>query len=205
MKTINIYLLRHGKTSGLPALYGRTDVAVATDIQIAICNGVQALQLGVEAIVTSPLQRCRVAADLLHQTLDIPLTVIDDFQEMHFGDVDGVPFDELTEQWPTLERFWSQPAQVTLPNAESLGEFHVRITQAWQALCHHAEQDTLVVCHGGTIRMILASILGMDWQNPALYSVLSIDNQSLTHITLTDKQYFRVRSIGRPISAIDTI
>ncbi len=123
------------------------------------------------------------------------------FKEMDFGLYDGVPFEQLKDQWPVLEQFWQQPATHSLPQAESLQSFHQRISQSWQDLVDNAQGDTLLICHGGTIRMILASILGLEWTNSALFSVLQIANQSLTHIkiTISESTYPQVCFIGTPL------
>jgi len=124
------------------------------------------------------------------------------WQEMAFGKFDGVPFAQLQQEWPQLEAFWQSPARNTLPQAESLESFYQRVSEQWQALIEQNEQDTLIVCHGGTIRMILAHVLKLDWQNPLLYSSLAIGHQSITHIqiSLADQHYFRVCSIAKPLA-----
>lgn len=58
-KTINIYLLRHGKTLGEPALYGKTDVKVDVRLQDQICQQLVKRQLRVTKVISSPLARCR--------------------------------------------------------------------------------------------------------------------------------------------------
>ncbi|MGF1909555.1 histidine phosphatase family protein [Vibrio kasasachensis] len=202
MRTLNVYLLRHGKVDGAPALYGHTDVSVSEEKQRAICHALLKLMLPIEYIVTSPLKRCSDLALQLHKiNQSLPLRECEGFKEMNFGLYDGVPFDDLTAQWSVLEKFWQQPAQNPLPQAETLECFYDRISQAWQEFVIQTEGDTLLICHGGTIRMILASILGLDWANPALFSVLQVANQSLTHIkiTISDNIYPQVCSIGTPL------
>ncbi|USD33837.1 MULTISPECIES: histidine phosphatase family protein [Vibrio] len=202
MKTVNIYLLRHGKTQGEPALNGSTDALVDSDTQQAICRGLISSSLNITHVVTSPLRRCQdLAALLVSNRPALSLSADPQLQEMNFGELDGQPFDCIKPHWPLLEQFWQDPAETVLPEAETLQQFHRRVTQRWTALVESVEEDTLIICHGGTIRMILASILDLDWKNPALYSVLQIDNQSLTHIQLTraDSLYQRVCSIGVPL------
>lgn len=202
VKTINIYLLRHGKTLAEPSLCGSTDVLVSEQHQNEIAQAIMAKGLDIQHIVTSPLRRCRDLALKLKQRSSAELTEHNQLKEMHFGDFDGVPFEQLKSQWPLLDKFWQQPAQVTLPNAEPLAEFYQRVSLAWQQLIEESEQDTLVVCHGGTIRMILADILQVDWQSPTWYSRLHIGHHSLTHIKITkaEQNYIQVCSISAPLS-----
>lgn len=202
VKTFNIYLLRHGKTQGAPALYGHTDIEVSLATQHSICNALSKEGLGFTAIESSPLKRCEFLAQMLTKDCpDIELTVTDNWKETHFGDLDGVPFEGAQRDWPKFEDFWRAPANNVLPNAEPLEHFYHRISQAWESFIQTLDQDTLIVCHGGTIRMILAHVLQLDYANPSLYSTLHIDHQTLTHIQLTqaDKNYLRVRMIGKPL------
>lgn len=201
-KTINIYLLRHGKTVGEPALYGHTDVAVEQETQQQIAQAVLSRQLNIKQVITSPLKRCADLAHLLgHAQPSLKVTIEPELKEMSFGELDGVSFDSAKALWPTLEQFWQSPAQHTLPGAESLSNFNKRITTSWEQLVLDVEQDTLLICHGGTIRMILASLLPLDWQDSRLYSTLHIGHQTISHIQIikADAIYKRVCSIGAPI------
>ncbi|GAK83816.1 alpha-ribazole-5'-phosphate phosphatase [Vibrio ponticus] len=205
MRTVNFYLLRHGKVNGEPALYGRTDVRVAPEKQQAICQALLKQDLNIKFVVTSPLKRCADLADLVSQRCpDLAVQTNPGFQEIDFGQFDGVAFEELQEQWPLLEAFWQNPVQHPLPEAEPLAQFYQRISTAWQTLVEKAEGDTLLICHGGTIRMILAYVLGLNWADAKLFSVLQIGNQSLTHIKITqlDTIYPQVCAIGTPLETI---
>lgn len=201
IETINIYLLRHGKTVGKAGLYGHTNIDVAPERQEIIHRQLLDLQLGFQHVETSPLVRCHDLAQRLVAGTEMSLTVREGWKEMSFGDWDGRPFDELTPHWSELEKFWRNPAENTLPNAEPLESFFKRVSKQWQQYSNNVEQDTLIVCHGGTIRMILTEVLNLDWRNAALYSALSIDNQSLTHIQVirADQTYFKVCSIGHSL------
>ncbi|KJY83372.1 alpha-ribazole phosphatase [Vibrio galatheae] len=202
-QTFNVYLVRHGKTVGEPALYGHTDVAVAADRQQAICHSLLKEALQFSALQTSPLKRCRELAEQIKASQpELLLDVNQDWQEMYFGVLDGVPFEQAKSSWPLLDAFWQNPSKNPLPSAEPLGDFYCRVSNAWQAFAKTVDKDTLIVCHGGTIRMILACLLNLDWRNAALYSTLNIAHQSLTHIQITnaDQIYFRVCTIGKPLT-----
>ncbi len=118
--TKNIYLLRHGKVEGKAALNGLSDVLVNADLQQQIGEALVTQDITFESIVTSPLRRCSDLANLSAQRMSLPLSVVTGFQEMNFGEVDGVPFDELEDKWEMLETFWQAPANHQLTGAESL-------------------------------------------------------------------------------------
>jgi alpha-ribazole phosphatase len=186
--SLTIDLLRHGKVAGEPALYGRTDVELSPFGQQQMLS--QLGQLGsVEHIISSPLQRCYNGAQAIAHNLksQVTLTKLTPLQECDFGAWDGIPFAQLTQQWPQLDAFWQAPAINHLPGAESLADFHQRVISCWQQqILTLAKGHTLVVCHGGVIRQIIAHLLNLDWQSAQLYQQLAIGNGSLTRITLGD-------------------
>ncbi|UPR34188.1 histidine phosphatase family protein [Vibrio cyclitrophicus] len=199
--TKNIYLLRHGKVEGKAALNGLSDVLVNADLQQRIGEALVTQDITFESIVTSPLRRCSDLANLSAQRMSLPLSIVTGFQEMNFGEVDGVPFDELEDKWEMLETFWQAPANHQLTGAESLQGFHDRVTQAWSQLLNDPSDNILLVTHGGVIRILLAHCLDIDWKNPSLYSKLSIENASITHIQITQfaQSFISVKSIGLPV------
>jgi alpha-ribazole phosphatase len=120
---------------------------------------------------------------------------------MDFGDFDGQSFDTLKPHWDKLELFWQDPASNTIPNAESVHECYQRVSTAWNKIVGSLDKDTLIICHGGTIRLILASILKLDYTNATWYSALNIANQSLTHIRVYEsyKNTPHIQMIGKPL------
>ena len=108
--------------------------------------------------------------------------------------------------WSLLEAFFNAPATTKLPQAESLADFNQRVISTWQTLlvneCESlgtqnsttqppesikAQQSKriLVIAHGGVIRMILAHIMKIDWQQPSWYQNLHIGYGSLTKICVS--------------------
>ncbi|CAM3001527.1 alpha-ribazole phosphatase [Vibrio mytili] len=198
MKTLNIYLVRHGKVNAAPGMHGQTDLKVDDKEQQRIAHAWKEYGLEVGAIISSPLSRCYDLAQMIGEQQLLPVVQDQDLQEMGFGDFDGVPFDMLTEKWKKLDAFWQAPAKHPLPNAERLDAFSLRVNNAWSRIVNDASDNVLIVTHGGVIRMILAHVLELDWRNPKWYSTLAIGNGSMTHITLTvdDQIYPSVRAIG---------
>lgn len=102
--------------------------------------------------------------------------------------------------WPQLEKFFKEPAKITLPEAESLSDFHKRVINTWQKilskqllLLDESQQNNsepvprrvAIFAHGGVIRMILAHALSVDWQNASWYQNLHIDYASLSQVTVS--------------------
>ncbi|MCJ8321015.1 MAG: histidine phosphatase family protein [Colwellia sp.] len=225
---IEITLLRHAKVAGPAALYGKTNIEAQIIENQKIVNSFSNSEQAFDLVVSSPLQRCYLVAQQLSTELNVQLVCNEYFEEMNFGLIDGIPFEQLVgdnashvnaeKYWSLLEMFWQNPAQTTLPLAESLAEFNQRVTKGWQLLikqliAQSAKEDNcgkkiLLVCHGGVIRMILAHVLALDWQNANWYQGLSIDYASTSKITLTvlanhdEKSSLRVNYIGLPLSSM---
>ena len=235
---IEITLLRHSKIDGPAALYGKTDVAALPHKDEEVITALSQVKPFYDLVVSSPLKRCRKVAQQLSQLSLSPLECDDSFQEMNFGDLDGVAFEQLIggeallpnaqHYWALLEKFWQHPAKSTLPSAETLFEFNQRVVLGWQQLVtrlieqalpkekskEQTKQRVLLVCHGGVIRMILAHVLNLDWQNPTWYQGLSINNASLCQLLITPTYtenpqrmpnqitwHSKIEFIGLPVSA----
>lgn len=224
---IEICLVRHVKVEGPPALYGATNVMPNAEENARLLESLTAAQQhggSYDLVITSPLKRCRMVAELFAKRNKTPLRCIESLQEVNFGDFDGIPFDDATfslqtssgkKNWAMLENFWQAPAVATLPEAESLAEFNQRVSTAWGELiesCYLQEIEgkrpkrVLLLAHGGVIRMILAQILQLEWQNPILHQSLQIGYGSLTKVTVTrpfeqlNQNHFQVNFIGLPSS-----
>jgi alpha-ribazole phosphatase len=103
-------------------------------------------------------------ADHIVKERDLPLVLDQGLQEMHFGDWEGQSIQQLYEQFPeTLADFWQKPTQTILPNAESLQQFHLRVSQAMMDIQQQMQcqgwQSALVVTHGGVIKLLKCMVL----------------------------------------------
>lgn len=220
---IEISLIRHVKVDGPSALYGHTDVVPQSDLNKKLLSAIvkQHQRNAYDLVLSSPLQRCKLLAEQASIECHIPLTIVDDLKEMNFGDFDGVPFDEINQNceqdWKLLERFWKKPSEHTLPNGESLAQFHRRVSTAWLTLIEKKfscqlgvdkPYKVLLISHGGVIRTILSHVLQLNWQNVALQQHLNIDNASCSHITVSwpfndkNKTHSVINSIGLPMLSI---
>lgn len=218
----HIYLLRHGKVNGPAALYGKTDIEVSSTIDNEILKTLINHQDKFTQVLTSPLKRCATLAQNFSQQIKKPITIIEDLQEINFGDYDGRAFDDIPytdpsiantvgddlRPWTDLERFWQNPVKYPLPDAEKLNDFYLRIKHAWQALLtKYTDENILLITHGGVIRMILAEVLGLDWKNAKLFSQLQIGNASITHLSsninpMNSSNDIKVHAIAMPLSGL---
>jgi len=150
---VSIDLLRHGDT-GQRSYRGQLDDALTADGWTQLRAAVDDRDW--DTIVSSPLQRCAAFAHELADARGVPLRLDARFAEYHFGDWQGVPIERLAEeQGGALERFWADPVAHPPPGAETFDAFRTRLCAALDEVAGRtAERRTLVVTHGGAIRLL---------------------------------------------------
>jgi broad specificity phosphatase PhoE len=116
-----------------------------------------------DCIISSPLRRCREFAELIAAVSNIPLKVGEQWQEIDYGDWDGMPIGEWRQVAADQFRaFRKDIAALAPPNGEDFMSFKTRILDAWQGLSNLKESThILIVTHGGVMRVILPTVLGM--------------------------------------------
>ncbi|MGE5538412.1 MAG: histidine phosphatase family protein [Gemmatimonas sp.] len=183
--------VRHAPViNGRPELYGHKDLDCRLDDEESLAH--LAEWLPDDAVwVTSHLKRAICTADALRSKMgeraaDLPAPIVDPaFAEQHFGDWEGMSFDELRDWMGTgFEAFWKAPAKVAAPKGESFADVIDRVAEGVARVTSaHAGRDIVAVAHGGSIRAALAHALALD---PDAALTFRIDNLSLTvieHIT----------------------
>ena len=161
-------VLRHGEVIGpWNVLRGKRDVALSA-------TGLQQMQQVIAAIntfpfsriVSSPLARCRVFAESIAQTSSIPLRLHAGFEEIDFGDWDGLTSAEAQAFTPDLfTRFQANPEGLAPPQGEAFNDFHQRVFDAFDDITRDASGHTLLITHGGVMRIILSAVLGLTWHD----------------------------------------
>lgn len=181
----HIDLVRHGAVDGPAALYGWTDVPLRETSPHCL---EWLSQQQYQAILSSPLQRCRLSAEQQAARLQLPLVTEPKLKEMNFGQWDGVPFDEQSPHWPMQQQFWQQPFVKSPPDGESLTQFQQRVLQAFMTHSNNDVPRSLWLLHGGVIRILLASLLHIDLQHSLWLQQLSIAYGSVSRISRYNAQ-----------------
>ncbi len=87
--------------------------------------------LKVDAIYTSPLQRCIALAKDLQNTVKLDsITPLDKLKEINFGDWEEQPWDSIAID--EIERWNANRNTFQFPNGETPGQFHLRVVQVLQ-------------------------------------------------------------------------
>lgn len=160
--TLHLDLLRHGETEWGGGLRGSLDDAL-TDKGWAQMQAAVVGQGPWDRVISSPLQRCARFAQQLGATLNLPVSLEKDLQELHFGAWEGQSAAALMEtDAEGLGLFWADPYRFTPPDGEPVSDFSVRVLGAISRLHQaYAGQRVLLVSHGGVMRLLLARARGL--------------------------------------------
>ena len=185
---MQITLIRHGKTAeNLAGRYmGRSDAPLCPE---GIADAQRAAKDETLArVYVSPLLRARQTAAILFPNAE--QVVVEDLQEMDFGDFEGRTAAEM-EHDPAYRAWVDDLCRGACPNGESQAGFRKRVTAALFALIARADGDCTVVSHGGVIMAIMAELAEpkkdfYDWYTPNLCGYRAAVQTSGTGVILTD-------------------
>jgi len=157
-----IDLLRHGALKGGIRYRGNTEAALTKAGREAMDVVWHELHGSIDAIVTSPMSRCRQPAEAWAKKAGIPCQVEPNIHEMDYGAWEGLSQEEIEMRFPgMLSRWRENPVGMRIPDAERIEDFARRVLEGWEAiLCASTGKHVLVVAHSGSLRVILAHVLG---------------------------------------------
>ena len=176
-------LLRHGQTgfSAERRFAGRGDIALTDTGRRQAAAAADRLTIrGVDAIVTSPLQRARRTAEAAAAATGAPLAVDDGLVETDFGKWEGLTFGEAAQRWPAEMSDWMASADVAPPGGESLADAARRVLASLdRLLAEHPRKTLLLVSHVTPIKTLACRAL---LAPPAAMFRMHLDVASLTEI-----------------------
>ena len=169
---VTTLLLRHGQTplsvdqrfsgSGDPSL---TETGRAQAAAVAARLGARG---GIDAVISSPLQRARATAEATARALHLEVVVEPDLRETAFGDWEGATFHEVKERWPQELDRWLADASVAPPGGESFDATAARVWAARDRIASaYPGQTVVLVSHVTPIKQLLRKAL--DAPSSALY------------------------------------
>jgi probable phosphomutase (TIGR03848 family) len=200
-----LLLARHGLTplTG-PVLAGWTP-----DVHLSEAGRAQAEALAVrlaslelDAIVSSPLERCQETAQAIADDRAVEVLTDERFGECHYGDWTGRPIAELAKDplWPVVQ---AHPSAVTFPGGESLSAVQHRAVAAVREWNERLGPKAvyLVCSHGDVIKAIVADAMGLHLDQ---FQRITADPASLTAIRYTPLRPFvlRLNDLGGDVAAL---
>ena len=131
----------------------------------------------IEAIYSSPLERCLETAKIIDGPHGLPVTVREGLGEIHFGRWTGQPFEKLRRR-----RLWRNvqfvPSTMRFPGGESLREMQMRVVAELESVrAKHPQRTVAIVSHADVIKAAVAYYVGLHLD---LFQRLVIAPASLT-------------------------
>ncbi|MDR3152794.1 MAG: histidine phosphatase family protein [Deltaproteobacteria bacterium] len=166
MKRLRLYLLRHGETqtNGRYPFNGWTDVPLSDKGKAQLEAAARALApVRFDRVISSDLFRARFGGELLAGGAGLKLETDPDWREMHFGECEGLEFEEIRRLHPELGESVMNPEgrEVSFPGGESGQGFSARVAGALARLRAETPVGRVaLVSHAGTARAVLAALFG---------------------------------------------
>ena len=163
-----IILIRHGQTAWNKEERVRGQVEVplnATGLAQAELTAARVVdEWHPVAVYSSPLQRAIQTAQPIAQRLGLDVQAMADFNDICFGQWQGLSSAEVEQRWPDLARAWfTAPHTLVFPDGESLALLRERVSAALsEVIARHPDQTVAVVAHTVVNRVLLLYVLGLD-------------------------------------------
>ncbi len=170
--TRRLVLWRHGRTewNAQGRTQGQSDVPLdEVGREQARASAARLASLDPAAIVSSDLVRAADTAAALVALTDLEVTYDARLREVHFGEREGMSFEESMQRYPDETRSWVRSEEVRFPGGETYVETAQRFAAALHDVIAGMGDDDLVVVasHGGAMRVGTCEFLGIP---PALWT-----------------------------------
>lgn len=189
MSSTTLVLIRHGETDwNVEGRYqGQADPPLnARGIAQAHQLAAALRDVGLDVLYASPLRRALQTAEVVAETLHIPLHVEPRLMEIHQGDWQGRLRAEIAARYPELFQRWqTEPWEVTPPGGEHLRQVQERVYAAVdEILARHPGQRIGLVTHRIPIALIKVRYQGLA---PDAVRTLELPNTYWEEIEVGDR------------------
>ncbi len=183
-----LYLIRHGTTgANLENRFaGRsTEPLHPTGIKQIQGVGTELESCNITGIVCGPLCRTRQTAEILRNTLNIPVTVSDGLTEINIPHWDGLTKQEIRDTFGDEYPTWlNSPEIFALPGCETIAEVQERSLRALKGIITaEPAGNLLIVSHLIVIRCLVLYFKDMALQD---FRRVKIDNGSVVRLSGND-------------------
>ena len=185
-----LLLVRHGDTESGSTLryWGQSDVKLsAVGLKQAERLRNRLATEKIDAIYTSYLSRASVTAKTIAAEHQLDVVGCDELNEVNFGKVEGLTFDEVSRFYPEVAKTWvSQSLSLEFPDGENFDKFNSRVSKFLSRLDKHTSEETiLIVAHAGPLRLLVCHLLGIDLRH---WRQFRLDLASLSIIEAYSRQ-----------------
>jgi probable phosphomutase (TIGR03848 family) len=193
-----LLLIRHALTEST----GKRLTGWTPGVHLSARGREQAEELGrrltgfpLQAIYSSPLERCRETARPVSRAAGLDVVVRPDLGEVRFGAWTGRSLSQLrrTKLWSVVQ---STPSRARFPEGESVPEVEHRAVAAVERIAaEHPRSAVAVFSHADVIKLVLATLSGTHMD---LFQRLSVSPASVSAVALGDgaPRILRVNDTG---------
>ena len=155
---MRLTLVRHPAPQIAPGLcYGSSDIPAQPQALAQALDALAATLPRADGIViySSPLQRCAALSVPLAARLHLPAPLFDArLAEMHFGDWERQPWDRIARA--DIDAWAADLLRHAPGGGETVLQVAHRVAAFLDMLRRAPNQDAIIVCHAGTIRLLSA-------------------------------------------------
>jgi broad specificity phosphatase PhoE/ribonuclease HI len=161
-----IYFVRHGETVLTPTRKfsgtGALDPELMQEgLDQAELVAEEAVKLGAEVLIASPLKRTRQTAEAIARTTGLEIIFDEAWFELSFGSWDGKSIEEVKEEEPDAYQAWLNSTAYAPGGGESWDQATVRIQEALEKLvAEYPGKKVIVVTHNGVIKTAVKLAIG---------------------------------------------
>lgn len=185
-----LLLVRHGITDWniLHKIQGHSDIDLnKKGYQQVEKIGQRLAEEKIDAAYSSDLTRAMATAQAIVNNHAIEIKENASLREMNYGLAEGMTYIELKKAYPDIaDSVFNFNTEISFPEGESFPDFVARAEAFLDSLSDYKESQTvLVVTHGGIIKSMICSLLGIGQEH---WPKIRIDNASLSIISTYGKQ-----------------
>ena len=162
---MRLYLIRHGQSvwNASQRLQGQADIALS-DLgqQQAERVAGRLATSNLTHVYSSDLIRAKHTAQPVANALGLPVVEHAALRERHFGDWQGLEWDNLVAQYPTEWEPVFRGIDGHAPGGESYRDMYTRSERFLKDLADDRTVERVALfTHGGTLRCLIGNLLGM--------------------------------------------
>lgn len=162
-----LLLVRHGETEWNKEgrYHGVTDVELSEiGLEQARILSQRLAKEKPDALYSSPLKRAMQTAQQIAEVHNLSIVPRDELRELNLGAFEGKKFRGVEDDGRPLEVAWEAgDIDFSPPRGETLYQLHDRVAGFVSTLRErHSEGVVLIVSHGGTLRMMICHLIGIE-------------------------------------------
>ncbi len=183
-----IYLIRHGETQWNKAMrfQGHRDIPLSEKgLEQAMALSCRLSSENIKSVYSSDLVRAVETADQIAKPHGLEVIKESALREINFGQWEGLTYNEIkVNHGELIAKWWKNPMENSTPGGEKLSQLVNRIVPVVRNIVErHMGENVVVVCHGGTVKALIGTILHMDLNK---YWKIRQDNASLNILEFQD-------------------